>query len=117
MAIWWLVCDDIAFNSLKVKISGSVIFLTTAMGYPEGDVWKWKNPSKVFEIYERLFELKQEDKSVLEFYGELKSLIDELEMYQLAVIDAATLREYRQDLTVSKFLYDLSPSLQSQVRS
>jgi len=59
-----------------------------------------KNPSWVFEIYERLFELKQRDRSVFEFYGELKSLFDELEMHQPAVNDAATLREYRQDLTV-----------------
>ena len=32
-----------------------------------------------------------------------------------AIIDAATLRGYRQDLTVSKFLSVLSPSLHSQV--
>ena len=47
-----------------------------------------KNPSSVFEIYERLFELKQRDRFVLEFYGELKSLIDELEMHQSSVTDA-----------------------------
>ena len=40
-----------------------------------------KNLSRVFEIYECLFELKQKDRSVLEFYGELKNLIDELEMH------------------------------------
>ena len=49
----------------------------------------------MFEIYERLFELKQEDRSVPEFYGELKGLIDELEMHQLAVTDVTTLRGYR----------------------
>ena len=51
-----------------------------------------------------------------EFSGEVKSLIDELETHQPSVTDAATLREYRQDLTVSKFLSGLSPTLQSQVR-
>jgi len=55
-----------------------------------------KNSSRVFEIYERLFELKQGDKSVPEFYGELKDLIDELEMHQPAVTDAATLRGISQ---------------------
>jgi len=49
------------FNSLEEKIDGSVMFLTTAKE-------KWntlkvmygnENPSKVFEIYERMFELKQ----------------------------------------------------------
>ena len=48
-----------------------------------------------------------------EFYGELKGLIDDLEMYQPAVTDAATLRGYSQDLAVSKFLSGLSPSLRS----
>ena len=65
-----------------------------------------KNLSRVFKIYERLFELKQGDRSMPEFYSELKSLIGELEMHQPTVIDAATLRGYRQDLTVSKFLSD-----------
>jgi len=59
-----------------------------------------KNLSRVFEIYERLFELKQKDRSVPQFYGELKSLIDELEMHQPVVTDATILRGYRQDLAV-----------------
>jgi len=37
-------------------------------------------------------------------------------MHQPAVTDAATLRGYRQDLAVSKFLSSLNPSLRSQVR-
>ena len=77
-----------------MKISGSAIFLTIAK-----EMWDTlkvmygneKNSSRVFEIYERLFELKG-DKFVLEFYGELKGLIDELEMHQHVVIDVATLR-------------------------
>jgi len=52
---------------------------------------------------------------VPEFYGELKSLIDELEMHESAVTDAATLRGQRQDFTVSKFMSGLSLSLRSQV--
>jgi len=44
-----------------------------------------------------VFELKQGDRSVSEFYGELKGLIDELKMHQPAVTDAATLRGYRKD--------------------
>ena len=43
------------------------------MGYPEG--------TRVFKIYERLFEVKQGDTSVTEFYGELKGLVDKLEMH------------------------------------
>ena len=75
-----------------------------------------KNPSRMFEIYKRLFELKEGDRSVLKFYDELKGLFDMLEMHQPAVTDAETLRGYRQDLAVSKFLSDLSLTLRSQVR-
>ena len=77
-----------------MKISGSVILLTIAK-----EIWDTlkvmygneKNSSRVFEIYECLFELKG-DKFIPEFYGELKGLIDELEIHQHAVIDVATLQ-------------------------
>ena len=51
-----------------------------------------KNLQRVFEIYERLFEQKQGDKSVAEFYGELKGLVDELKMHQPTITDVATLQ-------------------------
>jgi len=73
------------------------------------------NPSRVFEIYEGPFKLKQGDRSVPEFYDEVKGLIDELEMHQPSVTDATILRENSQDLAVSKFLSGLSSTLQSQV--
>jgi len=119
----WLTGDysvmTCLLNNLEKKISGSVMILPTAK-----DMWdalkvmydNENNPSRVFEIYECMFELKQGDRFVPEFYGELKGLIDELEMHQLSVTDAATLRGYRQDLAVSKFISGLSPILRSQVR-
>jgi len=72
-------------NSLEERISSSVMFLPTAK-----DMWDTlkvmygneKISSRVFEIYERLFELKQGDRSVLKYYGEVKVLIDELEMHR-----------------------------------
>ena len=57
-----------------------------------------KNPSRVFEIYESLLELKKGDKYVHELYSELKCLTNELEMHQPAVTDAVTLRGYRRDI-------------------
>jgi len=82
-------------NSLEEKISGSVMFLTTAKEM--SDILKVmydneKNPSRGCEINERLFELNQGDIFVPEFYDELKCLIDESEMHQPAVTDATTLR-------------------------
>ena len=71
--------------------------------YTEGNVFNEKNFSRVFEVYVHLFELKQGDRSVPEFYRELKGLINELEMHQPSVTNAVTMRGYHQDLVVSKF--------------
>ena len=101
-------------NSLEEKISEYVMFLTTAKEMCDTLKVMYgneKNTSRVFEIYERLFELKHGDRFVPEFYGELEGLIDELDMHQPPVTDVATLRRYRQDLAVSKFLSGLSPIL------
>jgi len=66
--VTWLIGDyskmTWLLNSLEKKISGSVMFLTTAK-----KMWDTlkvmydneKNLSRVFKIYERLFELKQGD--------------------------------------------------------
>jgi len=56
------------------------------------------------------------ERSIPEFYGKVKVMIDELEMHQSSVTNATTLRGYRQDLAVSKFLSDLTLTLRSQVR-
>jgi len=61
LAYWRLFRDDMTSYNLEEKISGSVMFLPTAK-----DMWDTlkimyeneKNPSRVFEIYERIFELK-----------------------------------------------------------
>ena len=68
MAIWRLLLTTWLPNRLEEKISCSIMFLTTAK-----KMWNTlkemyeneKNLSRVFEIYERLFELKQGDRSVL----------------------------------------------------
>ena len=95
---WRLFYDTWLLNNLEEKISVCVMFLTTAKKM--WDILKVmygneRNPSRVFKIYERVFELKQGDRFVPEFYGEFKGLIDELEMHQPAITNAATLREYR----------------------
>ena len=66
----WLI------NSLEEKISGTVKFLTTAKEMR--DTMKViydneKNLSRVFEIYKRLFEFKQGNIFVPEFYEKLES--------------------------------------------
>ena len=84
-------------NSLKVKISGSVMLLATATEMCDTMKVMYeneKNLSRNFEIYKLLFNLKQGDKFVPEFYEKLKGLIDELELHQPVVTDVTTLRGY-----------------------
>jgi len=105
-------------NSLEEKINGTVIFQTTAKDMRDTLKVMYgneENPLRVFEIYEHLFELKYGDRSVPEFYDELKGLIDELEIHQSSVTDAEGCRLLLMDL-VSKFLSGLNPTLRSQVR-
>ena len=64
MAHWRLFCDDMAPQSLKEKTSDSFMFLATTkeMWYTLKLMYEnEKNSSRVFEIYECLFELKQEE--------------------------------------------------------
>jgi len=78
---------------MEEKISDSVMLLITTK-----KMWNTlkmmyeneKNPSMVFEIYKCMFELKQGDRSVPEFYEELRSLIDEFKIHQSVVTHAAT---------------------------
>ena len=58
-------------NNLEENISGSVIFLTTAKEMLETMKVMYeneKNLSRVFEIYERMFELKHRDRYMPDFY-------------------------------------------------
>ena len=70
-----------------------------------------KNLSRVLRFISTCLSSSREINLCLNFYGELKSLIDELEMHQPLITDAATLRRYHQNLAVLKFLFGLSLSL------
>lgn len=52
---------------------------------------------------------------VSKYYSALRGTLDELEVYQFLVIDLNTLRQYRQDLVIIKFLSSLGSSLVIQV--
>ena len=107
-------------TSLEKKISGSVMFLTAAK-----EMWDTlkvmygneKNPSRVFEIYERLFELKQGDRPMPEFYGKFKGLIDELEIsaccYCCDNIEGISLRSSGIKISIWLESYTMIPDVES----
>lgn len=53
--------------------------------------------------------------SVSEYYSALKDTLHEFEVYQSLVIDHKTMRQYREDFTIAKFLSRLASSLLTQV--
>ena len=77
--VLWLV------NSMEPSVAREVMMLR-----PAKKIWDTlrltygheKNISRVFEIYEHLFTLRQGDRSVQEHFTALHGLLDELDIYQ-----------------------------------
>ena len=75
-----------------------------------------KNISRVFEVYEQLFTIRQGERSVQEYFTHLRALLDELEMYQPLTGDVSQMKRYREELAVSVYLFSLNSDLSSQIR-
>ena len=58
-----------------------------------------QNISRVADLYEKLFSLREEDRSLPDNYAELKRTLDELDFYQSLVMDLEVL-----ELALVKFL-------------
>ncbi|XP_043700114.1 uncharacterized protein LOC122650799 [Telopea speciosissima] len=79
---------------MEPAIASNVMYHSTAKG-----VWtdlretysQAKNVSRIYEIYEKLFTHKQGDRSLSEFFGSFKGLIEELQVYQPFATDAEVL--------------------------
>ena len=75
-----------------------------------------KNISRVFEVYEQLFTLRQDDRSVQEHFTLLRSLLNDLEIYQPWTAEITQMKQYREELAVAMYLFSLNPDLSSQIR-
>ena len=75
-----------------------------------------KNISRVFEIYEQLFTIRQGEHSIQKHFTRLRALLDELEMYQPLTGDISQMKKYREELAVSIYLFNLNSNLSSQIR-
>ena len=58
-----------------------------------------QNITRVVDLYEKLFSLREEDRSLPDNYAELKRTLDELDFYQSLVMDLEVL-----ELALVKFL-------------
>ena len=72
--------------------------------------------ARICEIYEHLFTHRQGERSVQEFNGSLRTLLDELEIYQPFTVDISKMRQYKEELVVAIFLVGLTLALASQIR-
>ena len=75
-----------------------------------------QNISRVANLYEKLFLLRQDSHFLFDYYFELKETLDELDFYAPLVLDLKVLQWYQNKLTVAKFLSELDTSLGNQVR-
>ncbi|XP_048132459.1 uncharacterized protein LOC115726562 isoform X2 [Rhodamnia argentea] len=68
--------------------------------------------SRVYELYEKIFNFKQGDKSLGEYYSALKGMWEELNLYQPITTDLERLKTQRAEFQVAKFLSGLNTDLQ-----
>ncbi|KAK4406517.1 Retrovirus-related Pol polyprotein from transposon RE1 [Sesamum angolense] len=101
-------------NSMEESVSANVMFLNTAKAMWDAlhDMYSHeKNISRVFELYERLFSLKQDGRAVSDYFALLKGTSDEILLYHPLSCDAQTRKAQWEDFLVAKFLSGLDNSL------
>ncbi|KAK4853879.1 hypothetical protein QYF36_015988 [Acer negundo] len=72
-----------------------------------------KNASLIYDVYSSFFSCQQDDKSLSEHIGSIKSLWGELNSYHHVTIDKNLLQKQRQELLVVRFLSSLNPMYES----
>ncbi|KAK4402403.1 Retrovirus-related Pol polyprotein from transposon RE1 [Sesamum angolense] len=101
-------------NSMEESVSANIMFLTTAKAMWDAlrDMYfHEKNISRVFELYERLFSLKQDGRAVSDYFALLKGTSDEILLYHPLSSDAQIRQAQWEDFLVAKFLSGLDNSL------
>ncbi|KAK4390000.1 Retrovirus-related Pol polyprotein from transposon TNT 1-94 [Sesamum angolense] len=99
---------------MEESVSANVMFLNTAKAMWDAlhDMYSHeKNISRVFELYERLFSLKQDGRAVSDYFALLKGTSDEILLYHPLSCDAQTRKAQWEDFLVAKFLSGLDNSL------
>ncbi|PIN01521.1 hypothetical protein CDL12_25970 [Handroanthus impetiginosus] len=104
-------------NSLEESVSANIMFLTSAKEMWDAlhDMYSQeKNVSRVFELYEKLFSLKQDGSDarlLTDYFASLKGAADEILLYHPLGCDLQTQKLQWNEFLVAKFLSGLNPSL------
>jgi len=108
--------DDLALEQHGIRVSTNFVFLDTVKEICEAicDTYSMKkNVSRVFEMYEDLFSLRQDDKSLKDYYIHFKGMIDKLNRYHPVTNDIEVIKKQLDELYIFKFLSELSSQLKS----
>ena len=101
-------------NNKHEKVSPNVMSLKTAKEICDALKEMYSNEhniSRVVDLYEKSFSLRQDGYSLSDYYSELKGTLDELDFYQPHVLDLKVLHQYRDELVVANFISGLDTSL------
>ncbi|XP_043700429.1 uncharacterized protein LOC122651179 [Telopea speciosissima] len=74
-------------------------------------IWRHNSITRIYELYEKLFQFQQYDKSLQEYYSAFKGIVEELNVFQPLTTDIEKLKAQRDEFFVSKFLAGLYPNL------
>ncbi|XP_038714646.1 uncharacterized protein LOC120008414 isoform X1 [Tripterygium wilfordii] len=101
------------WNSMEMSVSSNITFLNTAKGIWDALREKYflkRRFSLLYDLYDRLFSLKQGERSVAEYSDIFMSLVRELEIYHPKTDDVEVLKQQREEFFVCKFLHGLNPN-------
>ncbi|OVA15137.1 hypothetical protein BVC80_7347g4 [Macleaya cordata] len=111
----WVRDDAIVFgwlwNSMEPHVARNVEFMKTSRS-----VWtalaelysQERNVSRIYEIYEQLFNSQQGETSLVEFYGLLRGLWGELDLHQPLSTSLEEQKKQREEFRVALFLSKLN---------
>uniref|UniRef100_A0A5B6ZBA8 Retrotransposon gag domain-containing protein n=1 Tax=Davidia involucrata TaxID=16924 RepID=A0A5B6ZBA8_DAVIN len=105
MVMTWL------WNSMEPYVVCNVQLLKTAKqiwGSLEEMYSQEHNVSRIYELFERLFNIQQGNRSLTEHYGTLKGLWEELMLYQPLSTNLEVQRQQREEFQVALFLSSLN---------
>ncbi|KAL5711222.1 hypothetical protein ACHQM5_021702 [Ranunculus cassubicifolius] len=104
------------WNRMEPSISLKVMEMTTAKA-----IWiavkemygQVRKSSRVYHVFEKMFNLKKGDMSVVEYYSLLKNTWEELQVYHPLTSDLETVKKQHDEFQTALFLCGLGPEYAS----
>ncbi|XP_042502356.1 uncharacterized protein LOC122079725 [Macadamia integrifolia] len=104
------------WNSMEPYVAANVMLHSIAKG-----VWndlketysQEKNMTRIYDIYEKLFQFRQSDKPLSEYYSTFRGMVEELNVFQPLTVDIDKLKAQRNEFFVAKFLAGLNNDLKA----